>query len=185
MKLLLLILFLAAASVSALAAPIRPGLQKPKPAALVAPAHRRPASRNDALQQENAVRTGKANTRRVVVTRMVHGHLVRVSRIVRVQTGPVVPAHPEPERLKEIQKALADKGYLKGEPTGDWNADSIAALKQFQTDRNLTADGKISALSLIGLGLGPKHVGSALPPPVTPVAPAVAPAEKPDQSARQ
>ena len=75
------------------------------------------------------------------------------------------------ERLKEIQKALADKGYFKGEPTGEWNADSVAALKQFQTDRNLTADGKISALSLIGLGLGPKHVGSAALPPVTPAAP--------------
>jgi hypothetical protein len=38
----------------------------------------------------------------------------------------------------------------------------MAALKQFQTDRNLTADGKISALSLIGLGLGPKHEGSVV-----------------------
>jgi hypothetical protein len=182
MKLLLITLSLAAASVSALAAPVRPGPHKLKPTAVAAPGHRRPASRSDALQQENASHGGKANVRRVVVTRMVHGHLVRVSRIVRVQTGPVVPAHPEPERLKEIQKALADKGYFKGEPTGEWNADSVTALKQFQTDRNLTADGKISALSLIGLGLGPKHVGSVTPPPVTPAAPPATPVANLDPS---
>jgi hypothetical protein len=159
-------LVLAAASVSASAAPVHPLQHKPKPAS-AAPAHRRPASRSDALQQENVAHTGKATVRRVVVTRMVHGHLVKVSRIVRVHTAPVAPAHPEPERLKEIQKALADKGYFKGDPTGEWNADSVAALKQFQTDRNLTADGKISALSLIGLGLGPKHPGSASAAPAT------------------
>jgi hypothetical protein len=183
MRLLFVILLFGAASVSASAAPIRPGLRKPKPAAAVAPGHHRPASRSDALQQENAGHAGKANVRRVVVTRMVHGRLVRVSRVVRVHTSPVVPARPEPERLKEIQKALADKGYFKGEPSGEWNADSVAALKQFQTDRNLTADGKISALSLIGLGLGPKHPNAAPPPSAMPVAPVAAPAEKPEQSA--
>jgi hypothetical protein len=182
MRLLFVISLLAAASVSASAAPIRPVPRKAKPAA-VAPGHHRPTSRSDALQQENAGRGGKANVRRVVVTRMVHGRLVRVSRVVRVHTAPVVPAHPEPERLKEIQKALVDKGYLKGEPTGEWNADSAAALKQFQVDRNLTADGKISALSLIGLGLGPKHPNAAPPPSATPVAAVAAPAAQPDQSA--
>ncbi len=185
MRRLFVISVLATASVSAFAAPTRPGLHKPKPAAVVVQGHRRPASRSDALQQQNAGRTGKANVRRVVVTRMVHGRLVRVSTVVRVHTMPVVPAHPEPERVKEIQKALADKGYFKGEPTGEWNADSAAALKQFQTDRNLTADGKISALSLIGLGLGPKHPNAAPTPSVTPAAPVATPADKPDQSAPQ
>ena len=64
MKLLLIILFLAAASVFALAPPVRPGLHKTKPTAVAAPGHRRPASRSDALQQENASHTGKANVRR-------------------------------------------------------------------------------------------------------------------------
>jgi peptidoglycan hydrolase-like protein with peptidoglycan-binding domain len=97
---------------------------------------------------------------------MVHGHWVKVSRLVRVPATPAPPPHPEPERLREIQKALADKGYFKGDVNGEWNADSVAALKQFQTDQKLTPDGKINALSLIGLGLGPKHDSSvaALPP---------------------
>ena len=50
-----------------------------------------------------------------------------------------------------------EKGYFKGEPTGVWGASSVDALKRFQTDNNLTSDGKIGARSLIGLGLGPKH----------------------------
>ncbi len=171
MRLLFAILVLSAGSVAVWAAPVRPGVHKTKASVAVSPSHRRPASRSDALQQEKGVRASKPSVRRVMVTRMVHGRLVRVSRVVRVHAGPVMPAHPEPERLKEIQKALADKGYFKGEPTGEWNADSVAALKQFQTERNLTADGKISALSLIGLGLGPKHSGSA--------------AARPDQNAPQ
>ena len=91
---------------------------------------------------------------------MVHGRLVKVSRVVRVKTVPIVPPHPDADRLKEIQKALADKGYFKGEVNGSWDADSIAAMKQFQSDKNLAPDGKITALALIRLGLGPKHDGS-------------------------
>jgi hypothetical protein len=62
---------------------------------------------------------------------------------------------PTPERYKEIQQALAAKGYLKSEPNGIWDAQSIEALRQFQTDQNLSVTGRISSASLIGLGLGP------------------------------
>lgn len=67
---------------------------------------------------------------------------------------------PTPERYKEIQQALVSKGYLHGEPTGQWDADSADALKRFQTDQNLTPDGKLSSLSLIALGLGPKRLSA-------------------------
>jgi hypothetical protein len=82
---------------------------------------------------------------------------------------------PTPERYKEIEQALADKGYLKSEPDGVWNAESSDALRQFQQDKNLSPTGKISSASLIGLGLGPKPgesqgdkapgVNEAPPPP--------------------
>ncbi len=71
---------------------------------------------------------------------------------------------PTPERYKEIQQALADKGYLKSAPNGIWDADSTEALRQFQTDQKLTPSGKITASSLIGLGLGPKTAGPATGP---------------------
>ena len=63
---------------------------------------------------------------------------------------------PTPERYKEIQQALIDKGYLKSEPTGVWDADTSDAMRRFQQDQNLSVTGKISAASLISLGLGPK-----------------------------
>jgi hypothetical protein len=65
-------------------------------------------------------------------------------------------AAPSPDRYKEIQQALASKGYLKSEPSGVWDADSVAAMRQFQTDRKLDPSGKLTAASLIDLGLGPK-----------------------------
>ena|SRR5271165_940522 len=61
---------------------------------------------------------------------------------------------PTAERYKEIQQALITKGYLKSEPNGVWDAQSVDALKQFQTDQKLIPSGKINAASLIGLGLG-------------------------------
>ena len=65
---------------------------------------------------------------------------------------------PTPERYKEIQQALAAKGYLSPEQAnGAWNDSSTEALRKFQTDQNLDGNGKINSLSLIALGLGPKH----------------------------
>ncbi len=65
---------------------------------------------------------------------------------------------PTPERYREIQQALATKGYLPGEPNGEWGPNSVEALKRFQTDQNLTPDGKLNSLSLIAMGLGPKRL---------------------------
>lgn len=63
---------------------------------------------------------------------------------------------PTPDRYKEIQKALADRGYLKNEPTGTWDSASQEAMRKFQNDQKLDPSGKITAASLIALGLGPK-----------------------------
>jgi hypothetical protein len=65
---------------------------------------------------------------------------------------------PTPDRFREIQTALADKGYLTSEEaTGTWSQSSADALKKFQADENLESTGKINSLSLIALGLGPRH----------------------------
>jgi len=71
---------------------------------------------------------------------------------------------PTPDRYREIQQALADKGYFGGPVDGNWGPDSVEALKRFQHDQNLTDDGKIGSLSLIALGLGPKHDAPATLP---------------------
>ena len=67
------------------------------------------------------------------------------------------PQQPSADRYKEIQQALADKGYFHGDSDGNWGPASVDALKRFQHDQNLVEDGKIGSLSLIALGLGPKR----------------------------
>ncbi len=75
---------------------------------------------------------------------------------------------PSPDRYTEIQNALIGRGLLPGPATGKWGADSVAALKEFQASQKLEPTGKITALSLIRLGLGPKRdataQGGRLPP---------------------
>ena len=67
-------------------------------------------------------------------------------------------AIPSPQRYREIQEALAAKGYLPSDrATGQWNDASVDALKRFQADQKIDSNGRINSLSLIALGLGPKH----------------------------
>jgi peptidoglycan hydrolase-like protein with peptidoglycan-binding domain len=73
---------------------------------------------------------------------------------------------PTTDRYKEIQHALAGKGYLHGEPNGEWGVESTDALKRFQADQNLTPDGKLNSLSLIAMGLGPKRMTAQSHPPL-------------------
>jgi len=75
-------------------------------------------------------------------------------------------SQPTPERYKEIQQALASKGYLRTEPTGEWSSASAEALKRFQAEQNLSPDGKLTSLSLIALGLGPKRLSPQAAAPV-------------------
>ncbi len=73
----------------------------------------------------------------------------------------MVQQAPAPERYREIQQALADKGYFKGSVNGQWGADSVSALRSFQQEHKLDGDGKLTSLSLIGLGLGPNRAAIA------------------------
>lgn len=104
----------------------------------------------------------------------------------RKPAGPSYQTHPTPERYKEIQRALADKGYFKGPVDGAWGDDSVDALKRFQTDHKLENDGKINSLSLIQLGLGPKHDGSAVTTanPAAPAAPPPPVSEAPPETSQ-
>src|ERR1035437_1665972 len=79
---------------------------------------------------------------------------------------------PTPDRYREIQGALAAKGFLKpGDATGTWNQTSSDALKKFQAEQNLESSGKINSLSLIALGLGPHRDPAPPAPPKNPPRP--------------
>jgi peptidoglycan hydrolase-like protein with peptidoglycan-binding domain len=74
---------------------------------------------------------------------------------------------PTPDRYREIQEALAARGYLSSDDaTGTWGPSSAEALKKFQAEQTLESTGKIDSLSLIALGLGPRHDTAAAVPKV-------------------
>jgi hypothetical protein len=75
---------------------------------------------------------------------------------------------PTPQRISEIQSALARGGYYQGEPNGKWDANTISALQKFQSGNGLDPNGKLNALSLQKLGLGSEIAGVSAPRPVAP-----------------
>jgi hypothetical protein len=113
------------------------------------------ASRATAAHAVSRPRTGSTSVVKVKYVRGRHGKLVPVA--TRVAAAPSYQLHPDPERYQQIQQALAGKGYFKGAVNGQWGDDSVDALKRFQLDQKLDNDGRLNALTLIGLGLGPKH----------------------------
>ncbi len=70
---------------------------------------------------------------------------------------PVAPTAPASNRLREVQVALIERGYLQGDGNGAWNAQCVEAMKRFEADQKVRVDGKIDSKMLIALGLGPKY----------------------------
>jgi peptidoglycan hydrolase-like protein with peptidoglycan-binding domain len=99
------------------------------------------------------------------------------SRRRRHVRRPRYQLHPTVARYKQIQQALKDKGYYHGKIDGYWGPNSVSALQRFQTEQGIENEGKITALALIGLGLGPKHAHA-----ITPHPPANAEKDEPQES---
>jgi len=137
-------------------------------------AHKTVATHKKAVPRKTAVRTASASHRST-------GTASRTSAASRTKTAvsrksarkPVTRATwrnrqmaPTPERYKEIQDALVAKGYLSpADANGAWGQSSTDALKKFQADQNIDGGGKLNSLSLIALGLGPKHDTASVPKP--------------------
>jgi peptidoglycan hydrolase-like protein with peptidoglycan-binding domain len=77
---------------------------------------------------------------------------------------------PTPQRISEIQSALAHGGYYQGAPNGKWDSNTVAAMQKFQSENGLSSSGKIDAPSLQKLGLGSGTAGVDAPKPVAPAA---------------
>jgi peptidoglycan hydrolase-like protein with peptidoglycan-binding domain len=90
---------------------------------------------------------------------------------------------PTPERISEIQSALARGGYYQGNPNGKWDSNTISAMQKFQSDNGLSNSGKIDAPSLQKLGLGSGTAGVDAPKPLSPKPAASTPASSPSTSA--
>lgn len=74
-------------------------------------------------------------------------------------------AAPTPDRINEIQGALAKSGAYTGEPSGKWDDSTVGAMKKFQASRGLSPTGKMDALTLQKLGLGSETAGLGVPTP--------------------
>ncbi|HLG15464.1 MAG TPA: peptidoglycan-binding domain-containing protein [Blastocatellia bacterium] len=57
------------------------------------------------------------------------------------------------ERVVEIQSALIKLGYLEGPASGQYDASTITAMKEFQSDNGLQRSGLPSAATLKRLGV--------------------------------
>jgi peptidoglycan hydrolase-like protein with peptidoglycan-binding domain len=86
-------------------------------------------------------------------------------RSKRRQPGQKAPA---PERISEIQQALAKDGSFNGAPNGKWDGSTVEATRKFQASHGLNPSGKLDAPTLQKLGLGSRTAGVAAPmPPIT------------------
>jgi peptidoglycan hydrolase-like protein with peptidoglycan-binding domain len=74
---------------------------------------------------------------------------------------------PTPDRITEIQQALAKDGSYTGKLNGKWDDPTQDALRKFQESHGLNPTGKLDAKSLQQLGLGAPTSGVAPPLPST------------------
>ena len=72
---------------------------------------------------------------------------------------------PAPDRISEIQQALAKDGSYTGAPNGKWDDSTVEAMKKFQESHGLNPTGKLDAKTLQQLGLGSTTAGVAPPLP--------------------
>ena len=91
-------------------------------------------------------------------------HTKSAKRTTRPERGQKTPA---PERISEIQTALAKDGSFSGKPSGKWDASTVDAMKKYQESHGLSPSGKLDAKTLQKLGLGSQTAGLA--PPMPPV----------------
>jgi hypothetical protein len=61
------------------------------------------------------------------------------------------------ERATAIQSALIKQGYLSGEPSGKWDADSMSAMQKLQSDNGWQTKIVPDSRAIIKLGLGPQN----------------------------
>jgi peptidoglycan hydrolase-like protein with peptidoglycan-binding domain len=90
---------------------------------------------------------------------------------------------PTPDRISEIQQALAKDGSYTGKPSGKWDDSTMEATKKFQEAHGLNPTGKLDAKTLQQLGLGSQTAGVA--PPMPPISSSSLQKTTPSQTARR
>jgi hypothetical protein len=73
----------------------------------------------------------------------------------------------QPERATAIQQALIREKYLSGEPNGQWDIRTQAAMARYQNDHGWQSKVTPDSRALIKLGLGPDYSEKMLYVPKT------------------
>jgi peptidoglycan hydrolase-like protein with peptidoglycan-binding domain len=106
----------------------------------------------------SAATPAKRKSTHHVTTRRVAAH--NTSHLKSTKRGRTAAARPvvamDTERATQIQTALIKSGYLSGEATGSWDAQSIAAMQKLQSDNGWQTKIVPDSRALIKLGLGPQ-----------------------------
>jgi hypothetical protein len=76
---------------------------------------------------------------------------------------PLGPRGIDDARATQIQAALVKAGYLTGEPSGHWDAQSQTAMVKLQGDNGWQTKLVPDSRALIKLGLGPGNTPAAIP----------------------
>src|ERR1700719_4876364 len=72
---------------------------------------------------------------------------------------------PTPQRISEIQQALAKNAAYAGTPNGKWDASTVEGMKKFQGAHGLNPSGTLAAKTLQQPGVGSQTAGIAPPTP--------------------
>lgn len=80
-----------------------------------------------------------------------HGKGKKHTHVIQGQRG------IDSDRAREIQTALISKNYMSGEPSGQWDSETQAAMQKFQSDHGWQTKLTPDSRALISLGLGPNH----------------------------
>ncbi len=103
------------------------------------PTHRSPSSTHATLRHSSIAHTAAAHS--------THKPEHPISHLAAMDS----------DRAIQIQTALIKQGYLTGEPTGNWDAESIAAMQKLQGDNGWQTKLTPDSRALIKLGLGPQQ----------------------------
>ncbi|HET9087613.1 MAG TPA: peptidoglycan-binding domain-containing protein [Acidobacteriaceae bacterium] len=127
----------------------------------IAGASTRTVKPNAPKHTHGSVRSRKASPRRSSKASSRHVSYNRNGRRARRSThhhaGITGQRVMDMQRATEIQQALIQAHYLSGSPTGQWDAESQAAMMKYQSDNGWQTKITPDSRALIKLGLGPKQ----------------------------